>query len=876
MSNLDEFLKKMLNSRASASEQRYIERQLEREENNQSEISDSRWLGIDSNTGEGVALNVNNQPVRGNVVFNSQQVPGQQILGLNASRQTFNAMPAPHPGQIARVQYTSRTDRGKVAIIAELIYEGNSPLPCSCKEDPKYANIAILYSKVRRKQGPPPPELCPCDRNVFYDTASDSCQAGACQGGEFSSIEECEIFIDNLRNNSTTINHYYATANITTGGAYDNNQYTASKPPTSATRLSYDLAAEGSMWIVRPKEGAGIINDYSSLEQKFYFRDNNGTITYYEWWEVDIFYAGGQYIYWLNGTPIANYAYISTKNMLSAPVSFPMSGNANGVTGSIFLAGRGTHYTKPRYNESDPLPPPSPLPGSPDWNNKIVPFFAWWGTVAEWGVATEIIPPSPPSGSPPIGTYDGEGHYTITYYLGGFTQVPVKIGEYVLANISGGYSTMPFDQDVEGVTDEIFGIGYYGESVVEAFVCAIAPNQFEVVVNYGEFVKRNVFTEGTTVDTRFGQYWCAKDVFRFGEGINYKKTYKYPQQPELHPNNWMGNFLSSWAKNDFQKVSGPIEYTDGSRESLKNAILITAKDSFGMPPQYVCYLNNLINNYRLPKRPVFRDPNDYQKIPGAEAGEVNLYPYNVSRIGLNLFADGENIYGVDADGHQLFNGEQFVDAIKTKDVDNLIIKGGKLKLHAQSENLFYKAITNLAFEENQSGSLFIPKCYSLKEPLCRIIQIAVYAPLETLKSFDNPVYSYLIKANFVWSFGDGEYQEQGLYTYSTKYWSELYKPKPNPLNPVVGWPTISINSGMSVDTTNYGEDPTLGGLIPLNFRDCGGAITGTINSVQSSLLTVSYPSPLYSIVKSDYPSIADYVFFLEGFTFGGQIIGMCL
>ena len=92
--DLEKFLKKMLDSRTSASEQRHAEKQLERQENNQ-EVSQLNWLGIDSNTGEGIALNANNQPVRGNIIFNSQQVPGQSILGLNAAEQTLNAMPSP-------------------------------------------------------------------------------------------------------------------------------------------------------------------------------------------------------------------------------------------------------------------------------------------------------------------------------------------------------------------------------------------------------------------------------------------------------------------------------------------------------------------------------------------------------------------------------------------------------------------------------------------------------------------------------------------------------------------------------------------------------------------------------------------------------------
>ena len=131
-----------LNERISKINQKYSDSQKSQQKNS---VPNLAWIGIDSTDGLGMAKNSTGEVVKGSVIFNSQVQPGEPILGLqNGGVITFDQMDAPYPKLKKKIKKAPKITKGKIAILAELIYETDNFVPCSCED----VFAIVLYQRI--------------------------------------------------------------------------------------------------------------------------------------------------------------------------------------------------------------------------------------------------------------------------------------------------------------------------------------------------------------------------------------------------------------------------------------------------------------------------------------------------------------------------------------------------------------------------------------------------------------------------------------------------------------------------------------------------------------------------------------------------------
>lgn len=778
-----------------------------------------------ANVGSQVWVNVNGRNIRG-IARNSitpgqsvavfQDASGVNIVHANENELTdeFLVRERRHRDRLIEEEVTAKgliVFKERSTARGAIVFQDSTPI---------FGNLGILFHKIHRREGNHPEELCPCDRSVAYtySNGTPQCTEGCGGGGEFYTLEECENEIN--RRLEPSPKYFYHSTYIDS----PNNNYKAYIPPSTAKRLNYELADDGNMYIVEPKIPInGKIKGYSYTYQKFFYINEQLNVIYLEWWEVELHYAGVQLLYFdiNNNTITKEYGWINTiREPFPMPVSFPVGIDADGqIIGTVFQGSFAKHYTKPRFSETDPPVPPPPPIGTV-WDDFTVPYFIYWGEIESW-LQEIILPPSFPGATPgttpvsDISANDREGnHYVISYYLGACVSPAIKLGEYLYSFGNGNYlfEEKPFNSDVPGGTDTPEEGAFIVHPLSEGFISTIGEGQYEIVISYGISKKLKTFYGGNNSRQEiYALYWCAKDVYRFGRGYgNYKRTYKFPEDVEIHEKNWMGNFLKSWSIADYEESDIYPYYKNSptSRQAMKDY------DS-GLRPEYFYNINipeqayylgittNRKENYNYLAIPSYANIEQgsqfIQKIYGADAGYINAYPYSTGGIGVN-FAEKESnsndIYGTDIDGHQFVQvGEEkgeFVDMIKNHDIENIPIKGGQIELgfyekrvrnpnNPNSLDGIYPSfstlgyIINLVFNEQRSGTVQINKCFSLGHEICRIKQMVAYVPLEDLKQVSQPMYGYVIKSPLCWDYGDFSENLEDI-TFSTKHtYKNLYK-----------------------------------------------------------------------------------------------------
>ena len=740
----------------------------------------------------------------------------------------------------------------------------------------EFGDAAILFHTVQSYPGPHPDELCHCS---YWVPTANACVKTCSGTGEFVTKEGCDEARNNRRPGSFKIYH-------TTGPSTSRNDglpYFASKLNLNGLyHPPYNLAAEGPMFII--KSGGLDMQGYDYFTQRFFRNESSGRV-FYEWYNLNIYYVGTQkYYFRLSGNTIVqsfktinqNENWMNSYPGMRFPYTIPTQPYT--VTGQVWQLGWDYHYFPTRLQATDPPIPPPPISNSdPAWRNYKVP--GWynripWGNVTGWyEEVLNINPPPLPTWVPPIvDSYSGR-YMTIKYYVGGHTETPIYLGEYLAYYNSSVDPQSPtsynsgqdaYESDLSAPGDSELG------SLSRAYIVAIGEKEYEVVIKYGGSAKyEDIYSPFGGSGTRIRNlYWCKIDVFKIKNNQVSKTTYDYPQEVQLSENNWMRLFLANWNKYTFRRSSSYPYYEInpiGDNRRQPSELFFNANDTYGTSGfislgmtniEHCVYLTRLLywhNNpgTRLPKY-YNNNPPTKAKIIGAEAGRLNLKNKVLNDYNVNFVIDSNNptqSYAVDCDGNQWIDQGLFINEIKSKTLTNVPIKVGKVKAEFYKYENYYanppEFGANIGYEQNNplafqsGGTAYLSKVFSLNTPLCGIKQIVSWMSPQKIETTTKPFYSYLIKLPFSKRVGEDGTQLIGIYTFDSKSIDHKFKTFVD-TNYNYGYYHYS-NLTLNAPKTNsgwhyYGADltsniSTSGNItIPMVLKDGQNNIVATINS----------------------------------------------
>lgn len=754
------------------------QQQLAKQKQQQQEDEDSpeslSWVGLDTASNNAILRNAAGElRSGGELITNGRIISGSRVLNLAAGGfEATNQMPAAYPQRRRRRRSPDQFPLTEARYLFEIIREGD-PVACSCdpsisavfvRRQKALGDVAILFSTISRKEGPHPPELCPCE-NRWVPT-SNGCIQTCSNAGEFPTQQACEAFRANPPSSSPSYIHH-AIYNYT-GGVADR-VYTGGMPFGHPYYFGYY-----NLFIVRVRnDPARLVNEY--IEPIAKWRIDGDQLL--DWWEVELILVGGHDRYFVSGGILSHTSTNNWNSQYPLFYTYPWIRGWDGATppptgrlfqAEFFAASRnpvtGFWPKRPRYNPSDP-------DGSVENEGTLLPAFSMHGRVNSW--FTQTIPGQPISFPPPsnIGSPDSPltptYHYTTKIEVGGLTPTPLEVGEYLISNFyAGEYETDSGRRS----------LAYLPFSEVSPYICTVGENEFEGVVKYGQYRERIPGRQWW--EEQFKYLWCKIDKFTIKNGELTKTTYKTGDTIPFHPNNWMAPLMRNWAWKD--NVSRKQEYTC----SILGELLFD--QGFVVNPDfknriYVEYLNGFmdlwINNIRPPLLIPGSELNRTSdlKIQGANIGYDAVNPFGTAQVGVSFYEEEDKIFGLDVGLNQWISSENAIllDVLKEKDVEGIAKFGEVEVLNLLTENdLSSSRLLTDSYSTNLklNNVVGVPiKIYGLKKPNAVIIEAQCGVGLSKARQNTGPPYFNIYETFFSNRAGEDSFDFLGIKSWAEKF-----------------------------------------------------------------------------------------------------------
>lgn len=582
----------------------------------------------------------------------------------------------------------------------------------------RFGDAAVLFYTVEKLPGPVPGELCRCNRR-FAPTLSGCVQVDcASQEGRYQSEEECSS------------QGYGGSATVQVYSCID---------PLGGAEAWQGGFADG--WF-RPFPGNDerqcyvVLDKVSGRKITGFVRQNSGaTPSYWQssdapnvpipWSEVDVYYVGTRYGYSEGSGIRSDLERVALGN-------FPLAGawGVNGTTppptGSVF-------YESFTY----------------DANGVMREFFTYRGTINSWANRSYNLPSSSPPGSIDPVTLDYEGKYRqITFWLGGHTEQPIKLGSYLLRWYDLPDEVFPEHYGFKPKTNITGAI----DGSVLPFICAVGPGQYQVVIKHGKWKQRNL-PIGSQPDPPDNIPWCGIDVYNISGSSVAKTSYSNLSPINLHPKNWAAKFLSNWYFNKYIQQNTYSQYTDQAGDDRMQ--IAWEKEGF----EFDGFRHYLIRNYNFLK---YRsDPYNNENIVDGEGKILAVQGCLAGRFwsdanylndrGCSFATENQKVYAIDCnlnqwieiknDLNQTIASGVLADLIETHDIKTASFKCGEVEMPEKPEQsseadynwafIVQDYINSLKFKS--PTALKDKKIYSLKKENPVLIDMVAGVDLPSVK-----------------------------------------------------------------------------------------------------------------------------------------------